>query len=306
MAAFFTRRGAFRAWAILCLAGIAMLPCETSARPFGGSAKSEKISIVSGGQERSYLLYVPSSYDPSQAAPLVVALHPGFSTDAAMEKLTRFDEYAEKNGFIVAYPNGIKLAWNAGTCCATPMREHVNDVQFVADVLHDIVSNYRIDISRRLVTGFSNGAFLTHYIACLQPDLFTHYATVEGTLMTSPSQCQTGRPTSFLIIHGTADPRVPYSGGTFEGTYRMSVADQVSMLASRNQCRSTQQSVFHDKFPAMCKTVEGCAGEVSYCALSGVGHQWAGERAAMTWLLGPGTTEFSDSQAIIDFFLRGK
>lgn len=306
MVAFFIRRGAFQVWIMLFLAGIVGPPCEASARLLGGSAKSEQISIVSGGQERSYLLYVPSSYNGSQAVPLVVALHPGFSTDTAMEKLTSFDEYADKNGFIVAYPNGIKLAWNAGTCCATPMREHVNDVQFVADVVHDIASKYYIDMSRTLVTGFSNGAFLTHYIACLQPGLFTHYAAVEGTLMASPSQCQTGKPTPFLIIHGTADPRVPYNGGTFEDTYRMSVADQVSMLASRNQCRSTQQNVFYNKSPAVCKTVDGCAGKVSYCTLSGVGHQWAGKRAAMTWLLGPGTTEFSDSQAIMDFFLREK
>ena len=33
-------------------------------------------TIVSSGQTRRYLLYVPKTYDPSKSTPLVISLHP--------------------------------------------------------------------------------------------------------------------------------------------------------------------------------------------------------------------------------------
>jgi len=66
----------------------------------------EKISIVHNGEERTFLLYVPSVIKDSYN--LVIGLH-GFTGSASgFEKETTggFNLYAEENGLIVAYPQG--------------------------------------------------------------------------------------------------------------------------------------------------------------------------------------------------------
>src|SRR4029077_6381141 len=47
-------------------------------------------TIVSSGQKRRYLLYVPKTYDPSKATPLVISLHPAASWPAAERNIKTF------------------------------------------------------------------------------------------------------------------------------------------------------------------------------------------------------------------------
>src|SRR5258708_3518050 len=48
--------------------------------------------------------------------PLVVALHSLHYDSANAEKVFGLDELADREGFVVAYPNGIQGSWNAGSC----------------------------------------------------------------------------------------------------------------------------------------------------------------------------------------------
>jgi polyhydroxybutyrate depolymerase len=290
------------------LSALVLVPAGafTKGEPTGSDpdVTSKRYTMSMGGYDREYLVYAPSACNEAKACPLIVALHPGASTASNMEKITRFDQLADANGFIVAYPNGIGRGWNAGTCCGEPMKKNVDDIAFIRAVVGEIQSRYKIDASRMYVTGFSNGGFMTHYIACKAPDLFAAYASVEGTLMTDPGACRGTKPTPFLVIHGRSDPRVFYNGGTFDGTFRMSVADQVAMLAGRNHC-SNEETVTRSNSPVVCKTRSGCGdNEVSYCALEGVGHQWAGGPTYLTFMLGKNTDRFRASDEIWSFFHR--
>src|SRR5919201_4447966 len=70
-----------------------------------------------GGITRSYRLRVPASYTGAAAVPLVIDLH-GFSSNAIQqESLSGMQAVAEREGFIVVYPDGVNAAWNAGICC---------------------------------------------------------------------------------------------------------------------------------------------------------------------------------------------
>ncbi len=55
-------------------------------------------TLTFDGVERGYYLYVPSSYEPAQAMPLLVALHPAGSSGRAMAALTGLDAAAEREG----------------------------------------------------------------------------------------------------------------------------------------------------------------------------------------------------------------
>ena len=71
-------------------------------------------SLTHGGLERTYHLYIPSSYRDSTAASLVIALHGGGGNGQKMEKLSRLGLLADQGGFIVAYPDAVERHWNDG------------------------------------------------------------------------------------------------------------------------------------------------------------------------------------------------
>src|SRR3546814_3263586 len=87
---------------------------------------------------------------------------------------------SDLHDFIVVYPDGVGRAWNAGSCCAKPMKEKIDDVGFVRAVIADVKHRYKIDATRIYGTGFSNGAMLLHRIACDAPDTFAAIAPVSG------------------------------------------------------------------------------------------------------------------------------
>src|SRR5260221_5934608 len=65
-------------------------------------------SIVSSGQMREYLLYVPPSYDRSRPTPLVISMHCAAVRPTQQMNLTDWNRLAESQRFIVVYPSGIE------------------------------------------------------------------------------------------------------------------------------------------------------------------------------------------------------
>ncbi len=61
-------------------------------------------TIISSGQKREYLLYVPKSYDRTKPMPLVITLHTSMSWDSAAMAISQWNHVADENGFIVVYP----------------------------------------------------------------------------------------------------------------------------------------------------------------------------------------------------------
>src|SRR5713226_10665629 len=75
-------------------------------------------TIVSSGQKREYLLYVPRSYDRSRPTPLVISMHGAGGWPVQQMELSEWNRLAESEGFIVVYPSGMDAAgprvWHVG------------------------------------------------------------------------------------------------------------------------------------------------------------------------------------------------
>jgi polyhydroxybutyrate depolymerase len=93
-------------------------------------------SIEVAGVTRSYLLRVPAALGPGPA-PLVLVFHGGGGNGPGTEQLTRFSALADREGFLVAYPEGLGRNWNDGRefTSSRAHRERVDDVGFVAALL---------------------------------------------------------------------------------------------------------------------------------------------------------------------------
>jgi poly(3-hydroxybutyrate) depolymerase len=63
-------------------------------------------TLVSSGEKREYLLYVPKSYDRAKPTPLIIVLHTSMSSDSSAMAISQWNSVADENGFIVVYPEG--------------------------------------------------------------------------------------------------------------------------------------------------------------------------------------------------------
>lgn len=274
-----------------------------------GASGEQTFTLQSGGLTRDSILHVPSSYDPTKPAMLIVNFHGYTSNSVEQEVLTRMDDASDAKGFLVAYPDGIANSWNAGDCCGDSWTGGVDDVQFARDLVAYISASYCVDPARIYATGFSNGGFLSHRLACEAADLFAAISPVSGVLGIPPNQCMPSRPVPVLEFHGTADPVVPYAGGTPVSPYNFgtgfpidfrSVPETIAFWTATDSCFGTGNTIYQQG-DATCVEYAECAGgsDVTLCTLNGDGHTWPG---GVPIPLGNTSTSISATDTMVSFF----
>lgn len=287
-----------------CLGGHASGTPGAQSIPLGQSTQT----IQSGGVSRTFHLYRPQGL--ADGVPLVVMLHGGFGSGAQAERSYHWDTEADNGHFLVAYPDGLNRAWNAGTCCGEPGRDNVDDVGFIGAMLAAIEQQIPIDRARVYVTGMSNGAMMALRLGC-QTDTFAAIAPVAGTLLTD---CSRARPTSVLQIHGTADDRVPYNGGPGKafGANGNPRVDGPSAEAINATWRSIDSCGPPNSSTTGSVTTQsaGCPDgrTVELISVAGAGHQWPGGEpsplAQRVADLPPPSTALDATDTIWQFFAQ--
>jgi polyhydroxybutyrate depolymerase len=272
-----------------------------------GAAGDLTVHLTSGGYARDAILHVPASYDPTKGAMLVLNFH-GFTSNAAEQVLlTAMNPVADAKDFVVAYPDGLGNGWNAGTCCTELQPAGVDDVQFTKDLLALLESEYCVDPRRVFSTGFSNGGFFSHMLACEMADTFAAVAPVSGVLGIPTDQCHPSRPVPVLDMHGTADPVVPYDGGPalklVPGVVFASVASTITFWRGADSCLGSP-SIAYQQGDATCTLWGDCLGgaDVELCTLEGDGHQWPDSSIDVPGL-GNESTSINATKTIADWFL---
>jgi len=170
-------------------------------------------SLLHKDVKRRYLVYTPPSYaaQPQKAFPVVFNFHGGGMTMAEQMLYTQMNRAADRYGFIVVYPAGIKQDWNVGF--GMSYLEGSDDIGFTRALLGRLQQDYRLDAGRVYATGLSRGGFFALRIAAELPDLFAAVASVGGP-MPDPvirHHAQPGK-VGVLLMHGTADQVVAYGG----------------------------------------------------------------------------------------------
>jgi polyhydroxybutyrate depolymerase len=271
-----------------------------------GTKGTVTLSLQSGGRTRTSLLHVPQKYDPGTGVMLVLNFHGFTSAGWQQALLTRMSQHSDQRGFIVAYPEGVAASWNAGACCGTAWTDSVDDVQFVRALLDEIAAKYCIDPNRIYATGMSNGGFLSHRLGCELSDRIAAIAPVAGVLGVPRQSCNPARPVPVLHFHGTADPMVPYGGGTplvpqlGVGIVFLSVAETMDHWRSRNGCSVFEQT-FYEKGDAHCVEWPSCAksAQTALCTIDGGGHTWPG---GIPIPAGKTSADIDATASMLDFF----
>ncbi len=235
-----------------------------------------KHTLTVGSLERRYLLYIPQILDKLQPVPLVFIFHGYTQMDSDMT-VWGFNEVADKEGFLVVYPNGVDTAWNVSVCCGGALKKNIDEIAFIQQILADLGTHFSIDPKRIYSSGFSNGGILSYRLACEMSDTFAAIAPVEGYLLTNP--CQPKQPVSVMEVHGLDDN---YNGvhwtasdvGGYADVDAPPVEQTIATWVQLDGCAGEAQVEKQGKITHT--TYDSCnAGtSVELDALEGGGHWW--------------------------------
>lgn len=268
----------------------ALFPDLTTA----GEQRIKTYSLQWAGQKRSFILYEPRKGTAGAPLPLLLALHGGGGTARGVITLTkgRFNELADREGFLVAYPDGIDKHWNdqRSQDIDRAHNEKIDDAGFLLEIVNLLAREKNADPRRVFITGISNGGFMSLRMAC------EHSGRIRGAAIVTAQNpveareaCKPANPLPILFLNGTEDPLVPYNGGDVKVLMQVrgrvvSTDETIQFWTAANRC--TGEPVVEklpDTDPAdgtrvirnTWKPAGGGAPVILY-RIEGGGHTWPG------------------------------
>lgn len=266
-------------------------------------------SVRVDGVRRTYRVYRPAGLPA--AAPLVVFLHPGFGNARQAASDYHWNEVADAEKAVIAYPDGVGSTWNAGGCCGSAQRRDVDDVAFVTALVEQVRGNIGIDRDRIYAAGFSNGGFMTERLAC-DIGLFAAVAEVAGTRVAESCAPAAATAPSVLYVHGLQDTNVRWDGEPGSGRAAVDGAPREDSLAHWRTvlggCSAPSRVVQQVGSTEVVRRTWACDADraVAALTLSDAGHQYPGAvrrpLVERRFSLPPPSTAIDATAEIWDFF----
>ncbi|GIW77222.1 MAG: hypothetical protein KatS3mg104_2285 [Phycisphaerae bacterium] len=249
--------------------------------------------LIHDGVSRSYITHLPPSWSADQSVPLVVALHPSFSSGASFQSSSGWDQKSDQEGFIVVYPTGGKsvgsgtsYAWNSYDFSGSAP----DDLGFLVSLINQLSSDYNVDTNRVYMTGFSNGAMMTNTFASAHADKVTAIAPVSGGWITAyggdESDLQPNRPVPVWIWRGENED---FTTGSPGSAMPRDQQDQAQLAFWKNHNQATlsttvQEYLSYGILPRLYTTqIHVGNAPVWFTEVSGTAHQYQPGAADLIW-----------------------
>ena len=164
-----------------------------------------------GHASRDYKLYVPASYR-GQPMPLIVMLHGCRQNPDDFATGTRMNAWAEREGFLVAYPAQAPRA-NGANCWnwfepAQQLRDG-DEPAVIAGIVGAIAKSHAVDRARVFAAGLSAGAAMAVILGATHPEVFAAVAAHSGL----PFGAAHDVGSAFAAMHGGAAPAAAAKAG---------------------------------------------------------------------------------------------
>ena len=170
---------------------------------------------------------------------------------------------ADKYGFAVCYPQGIKSSkksiytkkgstfWNVGY--ETHKDETVDDIGFITSLAKHLQSEHGFNPEKTFCAGMSNGGDMSYLLGCQSADVFKAIAPITGCMMGwIYDSCNQNDPLPVFQVHGTADNTTYYDGDEDNsdkwGPY-MGVERTIDLWVERNKCKNVVIDTLPDTDP---------------------------------------------------------
>ena len=277
-------------------------------------------TLTIDGVKRSFLIHSAGT----APAPLVLVLHGNTQQGSDMEIRTSWPAVARREQFTAVFPDGLNKSWadlrGNGQRSGRAPPQGTDDAAFLMAIVDKLIKDGTADPKRIYVTGLSNGGAMTMTLACRHPETFAAAASVIMNMTnTFGDNCKPSRPIPMLIMNGTEDPLIPFTGGL--GTSRFAVpgfwsaAQTLAFWRKINACsaqdfqttnlpdrdRSDQSTV--TRIESRCPSGQ----DVLFYRVNGGGHRMPGAfpdaraERLVTSLLGPQNHDIDGAETIWAF-----
>lgn len=166
------------------------------------------VTIPTPAGDRQFRVFVPAGLR-GPAATLVAM--PGWTQRIEPESYMRWEQVATHYHFVVLYPRGQYLSFNAGRCCGAAAWRRVDDDAFLVQMLRVEADLYPQNPHRLYLTGFSNGGMMAYRFACDHPRMVAAVGVVAAAYMSRP-ECMPRVAVPVMHIHGRLDGILPFGG----------------------------------------------------------------------------------------------
>jgi polyhydroxybutyrate depolymerase len=252
--------------------------------------------LTVAGARRDFLVHMPPHATSGMA--LIVDFHGAGSNMVEQDVYSGFDPLADKEGFVVATPNGIDAAIRQWRFLGT-----MDDIDFAKAVADDLIENACIDTHRVFAVGISSGSAMSASLACQASDRFAGFGLVAGDFYI-PALCDAAKQRPIVIFHGTDDQVVPYNGG-FVATSKIPVMPEeetADAWAKHNGCTAgPRETTLSSEVVRL--DWSGCRAPVVMYRIVGGGHTWPGA-ATNVDRLGATTHQISATHEMWNVFSR--
>jgi polyhydroxybutyrate depolymerase len=278
------------------------------------------MSIHIDGRDRRFIFVTPSDPKPAQNLPLLFFFHGAGGTAQQAARTYGWAEKAEKEHFFAVFPEGLPARPDlAGSFLFNPhiwrdqrpemLTRGVDDLHFFEELLKQIEAVLPVDKHRIYATGFSNGAGMTFTLGAHFSDRLAAIAPISSQSFIHIDKL--ARPLPVYYLAGTADPLVPYHGGTVTlpwGNTRTTapVQESVDTWAQLDGCPPQPSVVSDADGVRVLRYGPGSSdAEVLFTTVEGNGHHWPGTTEPLPHAIsGPTLDPFNATDQIWDFFVK--
>ncbi len=194
---------------VVLLVALLALPLPLVGASPAGAREDVARTLLHRGLERRFVLHTPAATTTPGPRPLVVVLHGSHQPPQELREWLPIDPIADREGFVVAYPDAIDGRWNYGE---RPDGK-IDDLGFIDALVERLVADGIADPARIYVAGISRGALMTWTLLCRRPERFAAAAALSSAMSeVHRAACTPSRLIPILAIAGTDDSVQPYDG----------------------------------------------------------------------------------------------
>lgn len=263
--------------------------------------------VQSGPYEREYVLHTPPDMDSTGSYPLFVFMHGAGATAEGVRAWIQPDSATDAHGFVAVYPEGLDRSWELGCgACTSAGLEGVDDIRFIDTLVRHLARELPVDTTRLFVAGHSLGAQFAYYYACEGAIPPAAIAAVAGLWMRRTAvRCAPRRDLSVMMIHGEADPVLPWEGPR-ENISALSMPEALERWTGLLECRGepgvTRVPAGEDGGGVVSTRHGDCRGGASVVLHKlHAGHGWPGLEGGSEGM-GPRTRSLDGMETVMDFF----
>jgi len=240
--------------------------------------------LIHGGIEREFFVHVPENI--ARPAPIVYAVHGYTSTATGFEASHGLNAHADRNGYIVIYPQGTHFiddsgttpyrvtSWNElaanlgprdeGPHCAADAYDYpcpaecgecnrcawtgcYDDVGFFDKMMDQVEVEFAVDTDRTYLLGVSNGGMMALRLGCNLSDRFTAIAPIIAQLAPGYA-CGPTTDMPMLHLYGDEDDTVRFDGTTGGDGFRYTSAQRTAEVWSNHLSCDTGPATWENEF----------------------------------------------------------